>query len=161
MRNLVDLPTEPLQRSVLRLVQVSKFFPTVAEIRDEVASLICQLPEVGEAWAEVNRAILAVGHMRKPEFSHPLIDEAVRQLGWVDICMSETPTSDRAKFFEAYNQLRRFAWREAVVVAELAKPSAMRYLDPSRAKAVVAGVFDVPKDRPETLHLDGPGSGGG
>lgn len=48
------------------------------------------LPDIDQAWAEVNTAIGRIGYMGKPEWSHPAVADGVRAIGWEEICMTLT-----------------------------------------------------------------------
>ena len=110
-RVLSDVPDELLQGAALDAVSKSRFFPTVAELRDAALSIKrigAGEPSAFEAWDEVCRLIRDQGHGSTPEFSHPWIAAAVRQSGgWVRLCMSENSVADRARFLEAFADAQR------------------------------------------------------
>lgn len=103
---LGDMPYAEVKTAVTRLIQTSKFMPSIAEIRESVAEERCQLPAPEVAWGEVQRAISRVGGYFRPVFECQEIDEAVQVLGWTNICQSTNPAADRARFVEAYRSLR-------------------------------------------------------
>lgn len=110
-RVLSDVPEELLQAAALDCVSKCKWFPTVSELRDAALSIkrigLAQ-PSAFEGWEEVVRLIREHGHGWLPEFSHPWIGAAVRQIGgWGRICMSENLVADRARFFECYQDAER------------------------------------------------------
>lgn len=106
LRLLADIPADLLKAAALAHVTQSQFFPTVAELRDAGAALMERalgLPNAYDAWNEVCRAITTHGHIRTPEFTHPLIKKAVDACGgWRTLCMSENQIADRARFFQVY-----------------------------------------------------------
>lgn len=109
-RMLADLGYPSANAAVEQLLATSKWMPTVAEIRDRVVSL--QTGEIragGEAWGSVLKAIARSGRNRTPgvdfHFADPVVLEAVRALGWVNLCDSENATADRARFVELYDAL--------------------------------------------------------
>lgn len=107
-RFLQDLEYPKAQAAVVRLIANSKFFPTVAEIR-EAAFRVEQpdLPLPGEAWEEVMRQIRDVGYIGTPNFSHPLIGKAVQAMGgWIKLCQSEEGMVDRAHFLKVFEGYR-------------------------------------------------------
>jgi len=103
-----------------------KFAPSVGELRGAVMDLrraSLQIPSAYEAWGEVLKAFIEVGHNGSPQWSHPLIAKTVRSLGWRNLCMSEDQTADRARFLQAYEQLTQRAESEMMMV-----PNVKNYL---------------------------------
>ncbi len=104
---LSDVDAQDAKTAVERLICTSKWFPTVAEIRAEVAdAATAGLPAVELAWGEVHRAIGEVGHYQVPAFSCPEIASAVRAIGWRHICLDKNVTSTRSRFTDAYRAIR-------------------------------------------------------
>jgi hypothetical protein len=96
---LRDLPFVTVMAAAEEVMRTSRFFPTVAEIREIVATSEVAgdlIPE--EAWAEVRSEARRVGfnrpptfhrgvfHREEPRFSSPLIERAVQAVGWETIC---------------------------------------------------------------------------
>ncbi len=103
---LKDVDAIDARSAIERLICTSKFFPTIAEIRAEVAAAkTAHLPEPEAAWGEVQRAIGKFGVHRVPEFSCPEIAAAVSDTGWRTICLSENVTTTRAHFRGAYRAI--------------------------------------------------------
>jgi hypothetical protein len=61
------------------------------------------IPTAEEAWKEVLRNL---NPYRRPEWSCSLIQDAVRTMGFLQLCNSENPSIDRAQFLKIYNNLR-------------------------------------------------------
>jgi hypothetical protein len=99
---LADLDFELAKAAVMRLVQTSRFLPTVAEIREAAVRDRVSLPTPEEAWGIVRRAIGKHGSYRVPVFDCDEVHDAVRDIGWQEICLSETPASTRARFIDAF-----------------------------------------------------------
>lgn len=108
---LRDIDPAILETAVRKLIQTSKFLPTIAEIRSAAATLeglACGTAELDadEAWGQVQRAIHSVGYYARPEFDSEALMETVDSLGWQEIC--QTPVEDtpilRAQFRRAYEQ---------------------------------------------------------
>jgi hypothetical protein len=99
---LADLDFELARAAVMRLVQTSRFLPTIAEIREAAVRDRVSLPTPEEAWGIVRRAIGQHGSYRVPVFDCDEIHDAVRDIGWKEICLSEQPASTRARFIDAY-----------------------------------------------------------
>lgn len=110
-RVLTDISDELVQAAALDCLSKCRFFPTIGELRDAAIAIRTNrqaLPSAFEAWEEVTRGIRQYGHGRQPEFSHPWVGQAVRQIGgWDRICMSENSIADRARFFECFDECRR------------------------------------------------------
>jgi hypothetical protein len=106
---LADLDAEVAQRAIARLVCISKFLPTIAEIRDAAADVALGAARSGlEAWGDVLMAIRRTGSYGVPTFTDPLVAECVRILGWRTLCLGDSPEAvDRARFAELYVDLQR------------------------------------------------------
>lgn len=106
---LQDIPYEVAEASLNKWVATNRFSPSIAEIRQMAAEVTMgEGPDWGDAWEQVKRAISRFGYNRQEEAMASLDDttrEAVRRVGWYDICMSETPGVERASFRDIYNSL--------------------------------------------------------
>ena len=121
-RLLVDLDFDTLKAATLQCATIHKFFPTVAEIRAaavELQTMAEGIPGEAEAWGEVINQLRIVGSYGVPEFSHPLIVQVVRQLGWINLCMSENQPADRARFMDAYSDAFNRSRRRAQMLPEV------------------------------------------
>lgn len=106
-RMLADLDPKTMSQVVTNLIQTSRFFPTVAEIRAAALELQAGPRRIGaEAWGDVRSAMSSVGQYRKPAFADPLVTECVRLMGWESLCRTENGTADRARFVELYEGLQ-------------------------------------------------------
>lgn len=120
---LADLDYEAANDAIRRLIQTSRFFPTIAEIRGEVAELACGLPSVTEATA----LVLERHRLSDDELAaNPLPDavrKAYRMVGgsWA-FRTSENPVALRAQFRDAYAQLRADAVQRIQQAPALAAP---------------------------------------
>lgn len=100
---LADVDFEAAQAAVKRLICSSKWFPTISEIRAEVAqAATAGMPVPELAWGEVWKAISRYGMNRIPQFSCPEVAAAVDVIGWRTICLDENVMSTRARFVDAY-----------------------------------------------------------
>lgn len=104
MRCLADLPLPALEAAVLNHIASSKWFPTIAELREKALALLPgqRMPTATEAWAEVMRAFEMVGYYGTPEWSHEAIARTVAAMGWQNLCLSENGMADRAHFLRLY-----------------------------------------------------------
>lgn len=123
---LADLDAEVALGAVRRLIATSRFFPTVAAIREEAAALSSPaLPSPATAWREVMVKMQQVGRDRQPEWSHPTIAAAVATLGWRDLCMSDNQAVSRAHFWKVFDAVAREHRQQASL------PPSMRAIGPS------------------------------
>lgn len=112
---LSDVDDDLLVTAVKHHAATSKWFPSVAELRSAVVDLSDRaegVPTAEDAWLEICRKMARYPPVpmqdgwRVPEFSHPLILEAVNVLGgWAALGQSEHGVADRAHFFKIYPQL--------------------------------------------------------
>ena len=101
-----EVPKEKFEKAVARVITTSKFFPTVAEIMENLKEN--SHPVAIEAWGEVTAAIKKYGWV-KPDEAHeslsPLTRKVVESIGWLDICQSEESDVIRGQFMNHYNSL--------------------------------------------------------
>jgi hypothetical protein len=106
--SLADLPVDLLKMSVKNHIERSQWLPSIAEIRSSAVSLMRQASPAdqdwNEAYAELQRKILSVGYIGKPDFANPALTETVRTLGgWQAVCLNEDPEGVfRAQFRDVY-----------------------------------------------------------
>lgn len=112
---LADLDVEDCLRAVTRHVQTSKWFPTIAEIRELVAEAITELPEPEFAWREVREALgRDTAGQPVPAWSCPEIREAVAVLGWGTLVNTRNIAIERERWIKTYSRLRRQAIERVV-----------------------------------------------
>lgn len=123
---LSDLPIAQVKAAVLRHVSSSKWFPTVAELRESATALsAAPLPSAIEAWGEVTAAMAGIegycfaDHVNVPQFANPITARLVAAMGWRQLCLSENGIADRARFIESYEQLVARNEREQRLPAQL------------------------------------------
>lgn len=112
---LQDIPEDVLEQAILHITTTTKFFPTVAEIRDAAYIIMVgtnKIPSAYEAWKEVQDQIAKCGDYYRyddsahvPEYSHPLVEKAVSIMGYITLCESDNIVADRAHFFKVYESL--------------------------------------------------------
>lgn len=137
--DLQDIPAaELLTASQYCRTQAGRAFaPSTGELRGAVMDLrrkTMSLPSGYEAWQEVLRQINVVGVYGVPEWSSPLIEKAVKSLGWRNLCMSENQTADRARFLQAFEQLTQRAETEMMLT-----PNVRDYLEANGAQLLPVG----------------------
>jgi hypothetical protein len=124
-QTLHDIPTEELRAGVLHCLTESgrAFAPSVGEIRGAVAELrgmLANVPSSYQAWQEVQTQILENGgEFGNPAWSNPLVEKAVKRIGWRNLRMSDFPESERARFIACYEQLVSRAEREEMLIPEV------------------------------------------
>ncbi len=121
--HLAGLPEPLVCAAIDRAIETATFPPSIGEIRRAVAEMVVgdeALPET--VWAEVKREVRRVGHNRPPvfalgrfepapapEFSDPLLAEAVAAFGWAALCEAENEAVTRAQFRETHRAIRERA----------------------------------------------------
>ena len=107
---LDDIPYEAANAAVGMLIKRSTFCPSPAEIRQVATeSLAADIPTVDQALGELQEALIRYWPHQTPAFSHPLIANAVRAIGWRQISESERPGVERAHFRDVYTSMRESA----------------------------------------------------
>ena len=138
-RAILDLDAEVAQFGVSRLIATQKFLPTISDIRAAAVDAQAGHKRLGgEAWGDVGKAIGRFGAYRLPTFEDPLTAEAVRIMGWKELCASSNVTADRARFVELYDGLTSRARTDAAAGESLALPSP-KSQGPSRRLQAVPG----------------------
>lgn len=117
---ILDLDFELAKAAIGRLIQSSKFLPSIAEIR-EAARETTQGParSGAEAWGDVVQAIRLVGAYRSPKFADPIVAHAVASLGWLALCLDDNEPALRARFIEAYEAAAKRERTEQALSPEL------------------------------------------
>lgn len=106
---LQDIPYKVAEVGLNKWVSLNKWSPSIADIR-EMASTVAhgEMPNWGDAWQEVLRAISQYGSYRPVEAMNsltPLARKATERIGFINLCMSENISADRANFRMIYEQL--------------------------------------------------------
>lgn len=106
---LNDLSMDVAEAALMKWVATNKWSPTIAEIRETATGVKHGAKkDWSEAWADVRTAIAKFGMYRPGEALEslePVTREAVRRLGFYNLCVSENEISDRARFKEIYEGL--------------------------------------------------------
>ena len=106
---LSDVTLELARPALFRLIATSKFPPSIAEMRKSVADIKYEaLPDAGEAWGEVNRAIRKYGYYQQEKALESMSETTrmiVRRMGWRDLCTSQNDMADRAHFLKIYEAM--------------------------------------------------------
>lgn len=116
---LDDLPLLAVMTGIKTMARTSKFFPSVAEIRESAVLGPLGQDLADEAWIEVKREARRVGFNRPaifrngeflpaevPKFSSPMIAAAANAVGWELICGGDDSKGFiRSQFVKAFNAL--------------------------------------------------------
>lgn len=114
--DLADLDAATASEAVRTLRRTSRFFPTIAEIREGAATLQLGAPEPMAAWAQ---AVSRDGER------HELVQRARRIVG-DSFHWREAPSGVlRRAFLDAYAEVRDEAMREIVAPPALPAPAAL------------------------------------
>ena len=133
---LSDIPSEELKMATRHCIAEAgrKFAPSVGELRGAVGELrgyVANVPSSYQAWQEVLQQINDVGSYGTPKWSNPIVEKAVRAMGWRNLCLSEEQTADRARFIQCYEQFEERAGRE-----EMMQPAVRGYLEVNGARVL-------------------------
>ena len=105
---LADLEYDTTLEAIRGLVLTEDFMPTIASIRKRVGRANGMLaPTPIKAWGEVSGQAERVGRGGIPEWSHESIAEAVRSIGWWNLCQSSNPETLRSQFLRLYEDARK------------------------------------------------------
>jgi hypothetical protein len=109
-RELQDIPYQIAEAGLRQWVATNKWSPSISEIREMTSEVKNgSLPDWGEGWEQVTKAIRKYGMYRVDEAMKSFDDltrECVERLGFKNICLSENITADRANFRTIYESLK-------------------------------------------------------
>lgn len=107
-----DVPKQDFLETINTVRYTSKFFPSIAEIKEKLAKRKLEdVPSAEEEWLEVKKAISKYGYYREIEAMkslNPYTAKIVSYIGFQRICManSEEQTWNRKEFIDEYNALK-------------------------------------------------------
>lgn len=120
---LKDITYETANAAIQRYILTNKFPPTVADIREGAASVMAgEKPLWSDGWEEVLRAIRKFGYYRETDAMESFTEttrEAVKRLGFRNICMSENIMTDRANFRMIFEEIAGREQKEKQMPAKL------------------------------------------
>jgi len=109
---LLDIDDSIATVALKRLIATSKFPPTIAELLESVRAVkYSPLPDAGQAWEEINKAISNFGYYRGEEamasFSCDTTRQVVRRMGWRELCSAplEHEMANRAHFLKMWDAM--------------------------------------------------------
>ena len=120
-QTLADIDSNVLKASALQHISESKWFPSVAELRDAAAEIMTPNRTTPvEQWGEVLRQMKHVGYYGVPYFADETTSEVVSDMGWRNLCLSEDGTADRARFIQGYIDRKKREQHKAVQLPQVA-----------------------------------------
>jgi hypothetical protein len=133
---LSDMPYQVAENALIRVLATTKYFPTVAEIRE--AAVVNSQPQIitaAEAYQLVLKAIHCYGSYREQEALEsldPLTRKVTEAIGWRSLCLSEEPDVIRGQWRKAYEGL------EKRVTTEAKMPQALKQLTCEIGRSVIS-----------------------
>ena len=97
---LAPYETEAVRDAVLMHIQESPWFPKVSDLVSRLTA--GHTDTVDQAWQEVMHQIRAVGYYGTPTWSSEVLAEAVRAIGWQELCTSPHIEMVRGHFVKFY-----------------------------------------------------------
>lgn len=118
-RCLTDLPDAVLEAAAKDCIARSRFFPTVAELREAAHGITHAGEETAfEAWEQVMRSFRMCDQC--PSFRNPRIKKALDGIGgWRLVGLSDNTVADRARFIQAYNVYQERDKRQQLSLPEV------------------------------------------
>lgn len=106
---LSDLDYRATEAAIKSWIATNKWSPSIAEIRElTMDATFGVIKDWGQAWEETRAAVRRYGRYN-PEAALESLDEltreAVKRVGFYDLCASENHAADRANFKIIYEQL--------------------------------------------------------
>lgn len=134
---LKDLPGEVVSAAVKRMCATLKYPPSIADIREAVAKATQEaqgVPQAGEAWAKVRRAIGLYGYYRPDAARNALGNQIWRAVemigGWQELCAGGEDTSVRSAQFERRYNAMVAQEGERIQIPEAVRQEMRERLDP-------------------------------
>lgn len=122
-RQLKDIPYQVAEAALSKWVATNKWSPSIADIREIAATMTHgELPDWGEGWASLQKAILRHGQYHQREALAELDDltrDVVERLGYRTLCLSENQQWDMNNFRRLYELLAERRKDEAQVPQEV------------------------------------------
>lgn len=113
-QELQDIPYESAIACLRKWVNLSKWSPSIADIREMCAELASGEPKTWQdGWDTVLTAVRKYGYLepdkatRYLEATDPIAADCVLKMGWRNICLSENQIADRAAFRGCYEILAK------------------------------------------------------
>lgn len=118
-KQLEDIPIKVAETGLNKWVSLNKWSPSISEIREMASEIMHgELPDWGDAWLEVCRAIRCFGSYRANEALEslsPLARKTTERIGFTNLCMSENQSADRANFRMIFEALAEREKKDALL----------------------------------------------
>lgn len=106
---LKDIDVDVLKKAVGRIITTSKFFPSVAEIREIATMMTTESLQLNaeDEWQNVLNAIRqfdVYDGEKALETLKPYTAKIVKMIGWYKLCMSENIVWEKKEFVNIFNQ---------------------------------------------------------
>lgn len=107
-----DVSKEEFKKAIQDIRYTSKFFPSIADIKEEIARIKTNdIPEAEDEWQEVLNTVRQFGSYREQEALQdlkPYTSKIVRYIGYQRICAStpDEQTWNKKEFIGEYNALK-------------------------------------------------------
>lgn len=110
-QELHDIPMHVAEAALRKWVATSKWSPTIAEIREMCVDVKRgDAPDWSDGWAKVQFAFKRYG-LSYPKDAmasfDPITREAVKRMGYYQLCVSENPVSDRKQFRDIFESIAK------------------------------------------------------
>lgn len=106
---LADLPFDIANLAVQQYIATNRFPPTISDIRESTAGLMAgERKDWSESWKWVCRCISVYGMPNEAKAYADMDEytkEAVKRIGWKNLCMSQNQTADRANYRMIYESV--------------------------------------------------------
>ena len=116
---LQDIPYKIAELTLNKWVALNKWSPSIADIREQATSITHEeIKDWSAAWSDVINSIRYYGSYQEEEALASLDDmtrQAVKRLGFKNLCLSENIGVDRANFRMIYEQLEQRKRNEAQI----------------------------------------------
>lgn len=116
---LQDIPYKIAELTLNKWVALNKWSPSIADIREQATSITHEeIKDWSAAWNDVINSIRYYGSYQEEEALASLDDmtrQAVKRLGFKNLCLSENIGVDRANFRMIYEQLEQRKRNEAQI----------------------------------------------
>lgn len=120
---LQDIPYKVAEATLNKWVAIEKWSPSIADIRQLATELVNgATKDWGDGWEQVEKAIRRYGIYRETEALEDMDDltrQAVKRLGFKNLCLSDNMQADRANFRMIYEQLAERKEKDAQIPERL------------------------------------------
>lgn len=122
---LSDLDHKTVLAALKEWVGTHKWAPTIAEIREAAAEITYgAIPDWSDGWDQAMKAIHRYGSWDAQSAYREMDDltaETVRRIGYVNLCLSENLSVDRASFRQIYTTLAERKKNDRQIAPSVAK----------------------------------------